>query len=275
VSAAPAAYTIFGANGFIGSAIAERLSDAGHAVRRVTRGAWPERGADLGHVIFTIGMTADFRTRLVETVESQVVRLHEALTWYRYDSFLSLSSARVYAGASGTAEETPLVVRPTDPDHVYNIAKLAGESLCLAIDNPAVRVVRLSNVYGAADTSNLFLTAVLREAVAKRAVEIGQSPDSSKDYIAVEDAARLIISISRHGQRRLYNVAHGSNLTHRQIADVLAERGVKVSFRPGGAQVTVPPIDTSRLDQEFGGGREAPETGLRRALAALMNMDGQ
>jgi nucleoside-diphosphate-sugar epimerase len=269
VSGAPINYTVFGANGFIGSAIVARLLAEGHQVRAVTRGGWPERGADLGHVIFTIGMTADFRTRLVETVESQVIRLHEALTWYRYASFLGLSSARVYAGVTATGEETPLLVRPTDPDHIYNIAKLTGESLCLAIDNPAVRVVRLSNVYGAADRSNLFLTAVLRDAVRIGVVEIGQSPDSSKDYIAVEDAARLIISISRSGQHRLYNVAYGSNLTHRRIANVLMEESVKVSFRPGGAVASVAPIDTQRLDTEFAWVREAPEQGLRRVLAAL------
>jgi nucleoside-diphosphate-sugar epimerase len=275
VSSSPQDYSVFGATGFIGSTITARLMADGHQVRPISRGNWPERGSDLGNVIFTIGMTADFRKRLVETVESQVIRLHEALTWYRYRSFLNLSSARVYGGAAATAEDTPLIVRPTDPDHVYNIAKLAGESLCLAIDNPAVRVVRLSNVYGTADRSNLFLTAVLRDAVKTGKVEIGQSPASSKDYISVDDAARHIISISQRGQRRLYNVAHGSNLSHQQVADVLTSLGVKVTFQPGGTVVTVPPIDTHRLDAEFGGERERPETGLRRVLTALRNLETQ
>jgi nucleoside-diphosphate-sugar epimerase len=246
-----ASYTIFGGYGFVGSELARQLEASGHHVKRIGRDNWPDQGAYLGQVIFCIGMTADFRKRLIETFEIQLLRLHATLANYRYESFLYLSSARVYSDAVSTVEDGPLLVRPTTADHVYNISKIAGESLCFAHDNPRIRVARLSNVYGPQDRSNLFLTAVMREAVELGQVTIGQAPESSKDYIAVEDAATMLITIAQAGKMRLYNVACGSNFTHQQIADVLEQNGLKVYFKANGPKVTFPEIDTNRATCEF------------------------
>ncbi len=246
-----ATFTIFGGNGFVGGEVARLLETRGDSVLRVTRSNWPDAGADLGDVIFTVGMTADFRKRLVETVELQVLRLYEALTRYKFNSFTYLSSARVYSGASSTDESATLLVRPYEEDHVYNISKLAGESLCFAIPNPKIRVVRMSNVFGARDTSNLFLTAVMRDAVETGAVTIGQSPLSSKDYIAVADVADALVKISESGYQRLYNLAAGENVSHQMIADVLVNEGYGVTFKDGGPVVTIPQIDTFRYVEEF------------------------
>jgi nucleoside-diphosphate-sugar epimerase len=262
-------FTVFGGSGFVGGEISRLLESQGHTVTRVTRASWPEPRSHLGHVIFTIGMTADFRKRLVETLELQVLRLHDALTGYTFDSFVYLSSARVYADAISTAEHTPLLVRPYEADHVYNISKLAGESLCFAQDNPRIRVVRMSNVYGAQDTSNLFLTAVMREAVETGSVTIGQSPQSSKDYIWVGDAATAIVRIAQSGSSRLYNVAAGINVTHQNIADILAEAGYRATFKDGGALVKIPEIDMRRYSSEFGTASSDPRTAIFRVLKEL------
>ncbi|MGL4634804.1 MAG: NAD-dependent epimerase/dehydratase family protein [Beijerinckiaceae bacterium] len=262
-------YTVFGGNGFVGGEVARLLESRGHSVNRITRTNWPETGTNLGNVIFTIGMTADFRKRLVETVEMQVMRLHESLTRYSFTSFTYLSSARVYDGAASTREDAALLVRPSEQDHVYNISKLAGESLCFAYGNPKIRVVRMSNVYGVTDVSNLFLTAVMREAVETGAVTIGQSPLSSKDYICVEDVAEALVRIAAEGQHQLYNVAAGQNVTHQMIADILEQAGYKVSFKPGGSTVTIPPIDVSRLNTEFNLIQTDPRDAIARVLRTI------
>lgn len=262
-------YTIFGGFGFVGSELTRQLESAGNHVIRVGRENWPEPGTDLGQVIFCIGMTADFRKRLIETFEIQILCLYEALTNYRYESFLYLSSARIYSDANSTNEEAPLLVRPATADHVYNISKIAGESLCFAYDNPNIRVARLSNVYGHQDRSNLFMTAVVREAVEKGQVMIGQAPESSKDYIAVEDAAAILIAISRAGQERLYNVACGSNFTHRQIADVLEKNGFKVHFKANSPVVIFPKIDTAKVTCEFSRKPTTPASRLPDILNLL------
>lgn len=244
-------FTIFGGHGFIGRAIARQLASEGITPRLVGRHDWPKPGENLGHVIFTVGMTADFRQRLVETVELQIVRPFEALTRYNFESFLYLSSTRVYQAATATTEATPLIVRPADPDHIYNTTKLAAESLCLAHANPAVRVVRLSNVFGADDTSNLFLTAVMREAAATGRVDIGQDAASEKDYVPVDFVAQNLVAIARYGRLRLYNVGHGTNTSHGEIAEILTRAGATVFFRPKSPVVSFPTIETDRVRSEF------------------------
>jgi nucleoside-diphosphate-sugar epimerase len=260
-------YSVFGGNGFVGGEVASLLESRGNHVTRITRASWPENGTDLGDVIFTIGMTADFRKRLVETVETQILRLHEALTRYRFSSFTYLSSARVYDGAATTREDASLLVRPSNVDHVYNISKLAGESLCFAFSNPKIRVVRMSNVYGAKDVSNLFLTAVMREAVETGSVAIGQSPLSSKDYIWVGDVAEALTQISQKGRHQLYNLAAGQNVTHQTIADIIVDAGYHVSFKPDGGLVTIPPIDVARLNEEF----TLTQTDPKEAITMVLN----
>jgi nucleoside-diphosphate-sugar epimerase len=267
-------YTVFGGTGFLGGEIASLLEARGASVSRVTRANWPQPGTDLGRVIFTIGMTADFRKRLVETVEMQIVRAHEALSRYRFESFTYLSSARIYGSAESTSEDAELIARPTDPDHVYNLSKMAAESLCLAYGNPSIRVVRMSNVFGAQDVSNLFLTAVMREAVATGHVTIGQAPDSSKDYIHVRDAAEQIIAISELGQKQVYNVAAGQNVTHQMIADILVKCGYGVTFKAGGATVVIPTIDTSRFQEEFNRKPADPVQAIRQVIDTLKQSKG-
>lgn len=245
-------FTIFGAGGWIGSAMARRLSARGHRVRAIARNDWPSNTEALGHVIFAIGLTADFRNRPLATAEAHVAALVRALQSFRFDSFLYLSSTRVYMNAAATAEEAALSVRPADPDDLYNITKLAGEAVCLASPAPAVRVARLSNVVGLGDRSNNFLSVVLDEARRTHAVTIHSSPNSEKDYVALDDVTALAEAIALRGRHRLYNVASGRNVSHRLIADLLhRQTGTEVRFAPNAQRAIFPPIIVERVRSEF------------------------
>src|ERR1043166_5646069 len=93
-------FTIFGAGGWIGSALARRLTSSGQEVRAVFRDNWPPGDEALGHVIYAIGLTADFRERPLATAQAHVGTLTRALEFSRFKSFLYLSSTRVYQGAA-------------------------------------------------------------------------------------------------------------------------------------------------------------------------------
>ncbi|MBN8534997.1 MAG: SDR family oxidoreductase [Rhizobiales bacterium] len=245
-------YTVFGAGGFIGSRLSATLEAKGHAVRRVRRDTWPTRGEALGHVIFTIGMTADFRTKPFETVESQVGLLARALHDYTFESFLALSSTRVYRGAESTAETARLCVSPAEPDDLYNATKIAGEALCLALPNPEIRVVRLSNIYGWPGPSQSFLASVLEEAARTGSVAFRTGPRSSKDYLDIESVIAALTRIAESGRERIYNVAAGVNVSNAELAAALERAGVTTCFEPGAPEPVFPVMDVSRLVSEFG-----------------------
>jgi nucleoside-diphosphate-sugar epimerase len=245
-------FTVLG-RGFIGSHLLSFLRQQGYDCVAPSRAELdPLPGRHLGHVLYCIGVTADFRSRPLDTVRAHVCRLLEILESTEFDSLLYLSSTRVYGSVSeGRETENAFRLDPASKSDLYNLSKLMGESVCLSVDRPAVRVARLSNVYGADWTSDNFLSSIVRSAVDRGSVVFRSAPESSKDYIAVEDAVRLLTGISIRGRERLYNVASGSPVTNAQLAETLQGWGSEVAFDDGAPRVTFPIIDTTRVRDEF------------------------
>ncbi len=262
--------TVLGASGFVGRHLARHLEASGYAVRRVARGDETWRGDDLGHAFYCIGLTADFRSRPFETVDAHVSRLADVLRSARFDSFVYLSSTRVYARASSTDEAAPIPVRPADADDLYNISKLMGESACLGSGLANVRVARLSNVFGEDLTSSNFLTSVLREAAERHSVRLATSLSSEKDYISIGDVVRALEAIGVRGSEPITNVAFGANTTHREILEVVTRAtGASLSVAENAPEVRFPQIDVARLDRLGCGPRTPLLSAIPRLCAAF------
>jgi nucleoside-diphosphate-sugar epimerase len=243
--------TILGASGFIGSHLLARLRELGIDCFCPARG---EEIADrnLGEVIYCIGLTADFRTRPFDTVEAHVSELSRVLQKCNFDSLLYLSSARVYGPGNDTKENADVSVNPTEPGNLYNISKLMGESLCFA-GARRTRVARLSNVYGGDFASENFLSAIIREAVGTGKITLQTSLNSEKDYVSISDVVDLLIRISSSGRERLYNVASGTNVSNRELAEkIRALTDCKIEVAPNAPEITFPVIDIERSRTEFG-----------------------
>jgi nucleoside-diphosphate-sugar epimerase len=247
-------FTIFGANGFIGSYLQAYLQGVSIDCYCPGRDESFLSERDLGHVIYCIGMTADFRNQPFKTVDAHVANLSTVLASSKcYDSFLYLSSTRVYTGAEATDELTELRVKPTDPDYLYNISKIMGESLCLALQNPKIRVARLSNVIGRDLDSPNFLPSILREAIRTKEIKLQTTLDSTKDYIGIEDTVQALVSIALNGTQQIYNVANGINVSNQEVVNLIKkETDCSVHVVPNAIRTTFPPISVQRLNHELG-----------------------
>jgi nucleoside-diphosphate-sugar epimerase len=254
--------TVLGAGGFVGSALVATARAAGVEVFAPARDdlSWARPdGPPLGHVVYAIGLTADFRTRPLDTMRAHVGLLHDLLAHGRFRSLTYLSSTRVYAGAPATREDTPLRVDPHDASDLYNLSKLAGESLCLHGGRPGCRVARLSNVVGPRREGDTFVDQLLAEAQRDRRVTLQGDPAAGRDYIALADAAALLLRIAlapaAHG---IYNVASGEHVTNATVARLVGQAlGVPVALPAAGSTaVAAAPIylrvDTTRVRQAFG-----------------------
>jgi nucleoside-diphosphate-sugar epimerase len=249
----PALFTILGGGGFIGSRLAAALDARGLQCWVPARDDPAVFQRPLGHAIYCIGLSSDFRTRPFDTVEAHVCLLTDVLKRARYESFLYLSSTRVYLRAPSGDERETLLVNPNEPEDIFNLTKLTGESVCFATANPCVRVARLSNVIGNDFGSNNFLFSVLRDALRTGQVTLQTTPDSAKDYIGIDDVVGVLPDIALAGRHRLYNVASGINLSNQQVLEQVQRlTGCTLSYAADARRIVFPPISIARIAQDFG-----------------------
>lgn len=246
-------FTVLGANGYVGSHLATYLREKGHECLTPTRDDASIFSQPLGHVIYCIGLTADFRYRPYDTARAHVGVLTEVLEKCNYESLLYLSSTRVYARSQTASEDSLLYTDPTNGSDLYNLTKMTGEALCFATSSEKVRVVRLSNVYGDDWGSENFLASVVRDAVEKKHVLMRTSPASAKDYVYIGDVVEMLPEIALHGQQRLYNLAAGRNVNNRDLLDELAAlTGCSVAYAAQAPTIIFPLVSINRLVREFG-----------------------
>ena len=242
--------TVLGASGFIGSNVVAYLERAGLEFQAVERGQqWPD-GA-LGHVIYCIGVTADFRERPYDAVDAHVCTLIDFVRRASFDSLLYLSSARLYLGRTGVArEDDDLQVNPLRFEDIYNISKAMGESIVLSLGAKG-RVARLTNVYGRG-LSGTFLASILADA-RDGSIVFHSAPEAVRDYVRVDDVAEVLVKIALHGRERIYNIASGVSVTNAELAAAIARHsGCSVTFAPDAAPAVFPRIDNERIRFEFG-----------------------
>lgn len=241
-------FTILGSKGFIGSHLIKKLNDNGITHNSIDKIESYKR--NFGNVIYSIGLTADFRERPFDTVEAHVCELHKFLKNAKFDSFLYLSSTRIYS--MNTQEEMPLTVTPSNFSDLYNISKIMGEALCFATNKPNIRIARLSNVIGNNFTSSDFLTTLIRDAIQKKSITLYTSLQSEKDYIFVEDVVDLLLKIALYGKHRVYNIASGTNTKTETIVNEISRlTHCKIFTENNVPTFSFPLINIDKIKNEF------------------------
>lgn len=245
-------FSVLGSEGFIGSQLVNYLEEKQYEYK--TPNVDDERifDKDLGDIIYCIGITADFRKRPFDTVESHVCLLQKILKKCKFNSLLYLSSSRVYLDSKSTNENSDLIVNPTKFENIYNISKLMGESICIGCQKPRVRIVRLSNVVGNNSKYNDFLPSIIFDVLNKKKIVLNLDLNSEKDYVHVDDVVKLLPEISLHGKQSIYNVASGKNTKIKEIIQRLEEiMRCKIQVLNGSKKQSFQKINIKSIEDEF------------------------
>ncbi len=258
--------TILGAEGFIGGHLAAELERRGSPYRAPGRDEDLE-GSSLGDVVYSVGVTDDFRRRPLDTVAAHVAYLESLLRRCDVDSLVYLSSTRAYGNADAASEDDALRLDPADLSHLYDLSKALGESLALASVERAL-ILRLANVYGLDRGSRTFLSSLLQDALGSGKVILRTSLESTRNYVAVDDVVTSLLALLDLGATGIYNVAGPRSVSHREIADQLARlTGASIEVAPGAPTATAPDISIARLSAAVDYAPESVIDALPRLVA--------
>lgn len=243
--------TVLGASGFIGSRLAKALRDAGHAVFTPSRNDPLLFEQNLGQVFYCVGLTADYAQRPFDTVEAHVGLLSEILQNAQFDRLIYLSSTRLYDSASEaySAESDNLSLSPGNPRHLYDLSKALGENLCLNYSQERAAVARLASVYDTQAGSPGFLSHWLSRMATERVMLLDSSPNVVRDYIRVDDVVGSLRAMMDMQAQGVVNVASGENVSNRELAECMAQKGWSVSFSRESAPQAFPVCSVDRLEE--------------------------
>ncbi len=244
-------FTIFGSTGYLGSSLIKKFEANNIEYDAPDLKNEKNLGENLGHVIYAIGVP-NFKQYPSKAIDAHVILLNKLLNETNFESFLYLSSTRIYHNASSTNERADLLVNPLDENNLYNISKIMGEAICNSSKKSNVRIVRLSNVTGKNFNSNLFLPSIIQESLKSKKITLQTNLESEKDYIYIDDVIDILPKISLQGKDSIYNVASGKNITNEQIVKELQRiTGCEVEVEKNATKYSFPTISIEKIRNEF------------------------
>jgi UDP-glucose 4-epimerase len=197
--------TVIGGSGFLGSHVADRLSEEGHEVRIFDRVVSPwirqdqemivgdlldttilEKAIAGSEIVYHFAALADLNDALdkpVETVRVNILGTVQALEVARKNNikrFIYASTVYVYSREGG----------------FYRCSKQAAEHYVEEYSRAfglEYTILRYGSLYGPRSNSSNGLYRVVREAIENGVVRYVGSPEAMREYIHVEDAAKASV----------------------------------------------------------------------------------
>lgn len=243
--------SLVGGGGYIGKALQQSLTLVGHEVNQIQRNESINSFINYGHVIYCSGITrGDFKRSLHEIVNAHVSNLSKLLSVLHCESFVYLSSARIYENQISASESSKISSNPLNISDCYNLSKLLGESIVMnsAVNKPSV--ARISYVV---DGVNDHFFSPLLQASRSGKVVLSGHHETKKDFIMLTDVVSCLENIALRGNSEIYNVATGVSISFMQLK-ILLEKSLKciVAFANDVEKRITPTIDISKIVSEFG-----------------------
>ena len=249
-------FTVLGGRGYVGSHLIRYLQANGASCDVPERDDRSFLARRHNHIVYCIGLTADYQSRPFDTVEAHTSLFSEVLRQGQFESLIYLSSTRLYdSGGGHTQESADLVLNPTDPRHIYDLSKALGEALCASAGRKRAHAARLSCVYSDDLSGPGFLDTLIRRALSETRIVIDTRLDSARDYVHIDDVCRALVAIAKHGHRPIYNVASGVNVSNGELFDLIAGQtgcGIEAADRAPSPMPNPPVVDIQALREDCG-----------------------
>ncbi|GHV51024.1 NAD-dependent dehydratase [Synergistales bacterium] len=284
---------VTGAGGFIGSHLAEHLTELGHDVRAFVRynssssWGWLDKCAYKNQIEIISGDIRDMDS-VSRAVQGTACVFHLAALIgipYSYVSPLAyiktnaegtynvLESARAHSAGRvvcastsevyGTAQYVPMdEAHPINPQSPYAATKSAADYMALAYHKSfglPVSVVRPFNTYGPRQSARAIIPTIASQLIAgKSEIALG-SLTPTRDMNFVTDTARGFAEVGLHDKSigRVTNLGTGSDISIGELAAMIAGAlGVKANIVRDEARVRPSGSEVERLCSNAGAANE-------------------
>jgi nucleoside-diphosphate-sugar epimerase len=284
----PARLVVLGSGGFLGRKLVEACAAAGISalglgsrdfdLAEVAAGARLSERLRPGDVlVFLAALTPD-KGRDSGTLMRNLAMCRavcEATRAVEIAQLVYASSDAVYSFATTLiSEDTPAV-----PLDLYGAMHRTRELMLAGEAKAPLAVLRLTAVYGAGDTHNSYgPNRFARQALKDGRISLFGNGEETRDHLYVDDAVDLILKVVSHGSTGLLNLATGTSVTFRAVAEMVAARaGRPVEIAPSARQnpATHRHFDTTDLLRAFPGASFKPlDEGLSATLANMRAESG-
>lgn len=259
---------VTGAGGYLGGRVATALGDRGRALVRNSVGWLPPRSqmpCDLlgpperirnavegaSCIIHLAGHNEVVARQDPEVATRETIAMAEnvatAARRSGVERVVYVSTVHVYGSnlVPGAQIRETTATAPTSP---YAVARLRCEEVYLSAGDLDAVVLRLTNAVGApadptVDRWTLVASDLGRRAVLDRVMVLRSSGLQSRDFIALEDACRIVVEAAdaRRVPAGVFNLASGTSSTIRALAALVQDRTeLACGWRP---DLDAPPAD--------------------------------
>ena len=244
-------YTIFGSSGFFGTNLYKVLKERKEKIFIPKKNKYLFN-KNLGNIIYCIGTSESIKNPKNALIANLEI-LSKILTNNKFQTFTYLSSIRVYSKSSKTKETDKITFNHNEKGVYFKSLKLAAESLCLQMNNPKIKIIRLANVFGHYFSNQIYLLpTLLRQSITKRKISIIINKNSKKNYLNVNDAINVILKIINKSKHQIYNVASDKQISIGQISEKIKKfTNCKVLYKNSNIIVNEPKINIQRIKKEF------------------------
>lgn len=129
---------------------------------------------------------------------------------------------------------------PTNPDHPYNVTKLAGEHIAMTYDRlkglPVVSL-RLGTSFGTRMRGNSVFSIFIKKALSRDPITIQGTGEQARQFVHARDAARAFaIALESSVRAESFNIVASRSVSIKELAEMVARRiPTDLNFAPARA----------------------------------------
>jgi nucleoside-diphosphate-sugar epimerase len=221
---------VLGATGFVGSYVTQHAILAGWKVLPIGSGDIDLRAAVAAHDLagrlspedVVVHSAAVAPTKTAEDVITNLGMTQsvvEALKQRPVGHLIVVSSDAVYGTASGVVDENS----PCNADSLHGVMSLGREILCAESGTPSLTIVRPAPIYGVGDTHNSYgPNRFARQAIESGQISVFGAGASTRDHVAVDDVAAVIMRCAIECSDGIVNVSSGVSVSFADLAGMVA-----------------------------------------------------